>query len=116
MAQLLLLKSVQKKSAQVESAQNHSKISIICLQQCVSLPCRSLFFLVIINFAVHCVWNDWTIGECSVTCGEGTRTNIRTHNETSQFGGDECDGSTLAIENCKDQECPGKKYPKQSST
>ena len=57
---------------------------------------------------VNCVWDQWIIGDCSVTCGEGTRTNTRTQNETAQFGGDECDGSTSAIENCKEQECPGR--------
>ena len=76
----------------------------------------SLIISPIINFAVHCVWNVWKIGDCSVTCGEGTRVNTRTQNVTAQFGGNECDGSTSAIENCKDQECPGKKYPKQLST
>ena len=46
-----------------------------------------------------------------MTCGEGSRTNTRTQKVAAQFGGDECDGSTSAIENCKEQECPGRIFP-----
>ena len=28
--------------------------------------------------AIDCEWNDWQIGECSKTCGGGSRTNSRT--------------------------------------
>ena len=68
----------------------------------------------IINFAVHCVWNDWTMGDCSVTCGEGTRTNTRIPKVAAQFGGDECDGTSSSTEKCKDQECPGKNMQNSS--
>ena len=39
----LILKTVQKKSVQVEFAQNDSQLSIICLQLCVLLHYRFLF-------------------------------------------------------------------------
>merc|ERR1711936_783254 len=29
------------------------------------------------NPAVHCIWDEWILGECSTTCGAGTRTNTR---------------------------------------
>ena len=64
------------------------------------------------NYLVHCVWNDWTIGQCSVTCGNGTRTNTRTQKQPAQFGGDECIGSESAVVNCNDLECPGRIFPK----
>ena len=43
-----------------------------------------------------------------MTCGEGTRNSTRTHKVAAKFGGDECDGSTSAIKNCKEKECPGR--------
>ena len=105
-ARLLLLKTVKKKSAQVELLKTIPNLVSYAYKGAFYYVIE--FFRLIINFAVHCVWNDWTMGDCSVTCGEGTRTNTRTQNETAQFGGDECDGSTSAIENCKEQECPGR--------
>ena len=60
-----------------------------------------------IHYAVHCVWDDWKIGVCSVTCGEGVRNNTRTQKIAAQFGGDECDGATLSVENCIENTCPG---------
>ena len=61
----------------------------------------------LVHNAVHCVWNDWVIGVCSVTCGEGIRTNTRTQKEAAQFGGDECEGLASSTESCYDQDCPG---------
>ena len=61
----------------------------------------------LVHDAVHCVWNDWVIGDCSVTCGEGVRTNTRTQKEAAQFGGNECEGLASSTERCYDQDCPG---------
>ena len=47
-----------------------------------------------------------------MTCGEGVRNNTRIQKIAAQFGGDECDGFTSAIETCKEKECPGMIYPK----
>ena len=60
---------------------------------------------------VHCEWNDWVIGECSETCGGGSRTNTRTQKTAAEFGGDECDGPTSSTESCNVEECPGGVYP-----
>jgi len=62
-----------------------------------------------IEGAVDCVWSDWTIGECSQTCGEGKRTNTRTK-VLAQFGGKECEGEGSAVEDCNLPECPDPCY------
>jgi len=54
---------------------------------------------------VDCVWSEWTIGECSQTCGEGKRNNTRTK-VLAQFGGKECEGEGSAVEDCDLPECP----------
>ena len=56
---------------------------------------------------VHCEWNDWIIGDCSETCGGGSRTNTRTQKVSAEHGGDECNGPTSVDESCNVQECPG---------
>ena len=56
--------------------------------------------------AIHCVWNDWVQGECSKTCGTGTRTNHRTKLVDEEFGGT-CSGQPSEIEECFITECPG---------
>ena len=59
-----------------------------------------------IKLAIHCEWNDWILGECSQTCGTGTRTNTRTKSIVEEHGGT-CTGQTSEIESCNIQECPG---------
>ena len=58
-----------------------------------------------LKLAVDCEWNDWIVGECSKTCGDGTRTKDRTKNVTESNGGT-CPGEFFEIEACKTQECP----------
>merc|ERR1711981_622977 len=55
---------------------------------------------------VHCEWNDWTIGECSRSCGGGERTNTRDKKVSAEHGGDECEGLASITESCNVQECP----------
>ena len=57
--------------------------------------------------AIHCIWNDWIIGECSATCGTGTRINNRTKLVEEEHGGT-CTGKYTETEECKIKECPGK--------
>ena len=59
--------------------------------------------------AVDCQWNDWTIGTCSATCGDGTRTNTRTKKAFAAYGGEECNGPAYIQESCNIQACPGMK-------
>ena len=63
--------------------------------------------------AVDCEWNDWQVGECSVTCAGGSRTNSRTKNIEESDGTDEvgtCDGDATMVEDCNTQDCPRKYY------
>ena len=58
-------------------------------------------------FIVDCVWSEWTMGECSETCDEGTQTNQRTM-ALEQFGGVPCEGEESEVVPCKLEPCPGK--------
>ena len=55
---------------------------------------------------IHCEWNDWIIGDCTETCGGGSRTNTRTQKVSAAHGGEECKGATSIDESCNVQECP----------
>jgi len=57
------------------------------------------------NKPVNCEWNPWKLGECSVTCGEGKRTDTRTKKVVEKNGG-QCSGKSTRIEHCKPKECP----------
>ena len=63
-----------------------------------------LFYIVA---AVHCEWNDWQTGDCSLTCGGGTLTKTRTPKVDAEHGGENCTGHTEITESCNVQECPG---------
>ncbi|XP_060570518.1 thrombospondin-2-like isoform X1 [Ruditapes philippinarum] len=58
--------------------------------------------------AVNGQWSDWSAwGNCSVTCENGTRTRHRECTDPGpQFGGMNCTGDTLEIEECSSQPCP----------
>ena len=62
------------------------------------------------KIAVDCQWGEWKFGECSATCGNGTRTNTRTKLTEEQNGGT-CSGSTNETESCNVLNCPGKLCP-----
>ena len=47
------------------------------------------------------------MGECSTTCGAGTRTNTRVKLVEEANGGT-CDGEPTEIEECQAGECPSK--------
>ena len=59
------------------------------------------------NHKVNCEWGDWIIGDCSQTCGEGTRTNTRVPEIVAEHGGEECSGPSSIVESCQMQNCPG---------
>jgi len=60
-------------------------------------------------FAVHCEWNDWVYGECSDSCGTGTRTDTRNKLVIEAHGG-HCTGQPTKIEECNTTPCPSKKF------
>ncbi|XP_064613600.1 uncharacterized protein LOC135477432 [Liolophura sinensis] len=64
-----------------------------------------------------CGWSDWTSwGECSVTCGEGTKTRYRTPNNPAPTGnGAECEGPSSETVSCQRDECPAACFQGNSS-
>ena len=54
-----------------------------------------------------CQWGEWSINDCSVTCGLGTRTKTRTKKVSALYRGEQCDGPSAIEENCNTHECPG---------
>ena len=56
--------------------------------------------------AIHCEWDEWVNGDCSKTCGTGTRTNTRNKSVVEEHGGT-CSGEPIEFEECNTQECPG---------
>ena len=60
------------------------------------------------NFvSVNCEWGEWEIGSCSVECGGGKRTNLRSIKINAEHGGANCSGISMVTEICNTQECPG---------
>lgn len=70
------------------------------VEQCEMEPCP-----------IDCVWDEWSIGQCSETCGEGVRNNSRVKLVEEAFGGF-CNGSDIMIEACHEGECPPLSNPK----
>ncbi|XP_073488988.1 LOW QUALITY PROTEIN: SCO-spondin-like [Aquarana catesbeiana] len=58
---------------------------------------------------VDCGWSDWTSwSSCSRSCNVGTRRRYRSGtNPAAAFGGQDCEGSGVAIEFCSLQPCKG---------
>ena len=57
------------------------------------------------NHEVPCEWGDWIVGDCSQSCGGGTRTRTRAVKVSAQHGGEECNGPTSIDESCNVQNC-----------
>ena len=58
------------------------------------------------NFVVDCEWADWEIGECSVSCGGGSRINTRSKDVVENNSG-VCLGESSEEEECNSSGCPG---------
>ena len=54
----------------------------------------------------NCEWSEWNLGECSKSCGTGTRNNTRTK-LANERGRGTCNGMTTTVEACNTQSCPG---------
>ena len=69
---------------------------------------KILDHIIFINpfLAIHCEWDEWKIGECSRSCGTGTRMNNRTKLVEEAHGGT-CNGQSSEIVECNTQPCPG---------
>ena len=56
---------------------------------------------------VDCVWGQWTgWGSCSVTCGGGTQTSMRTIKKEAENGGNNCVGKSIRDQPCNTNGCP----------
>ena len=62
--------------------------------------------------SVDCRWSDWTLGTCSVTCGDGVRENHRFKEQEELYGGVPCEGVAFHTEPCINRVCPGKMITK----
>ena len=63
------------------------------------------------NFhSVHCEWDDWKEGDCSKTCGGGSRYDTRETKTDAVHGGNDCKGARIEEVSCNIQECPGKLF------
>ena len=63
-------------------------------------------FILFPILAIDCVWGEWTVGECSTTCGIGSRVSTRIKLVEEDNGGN-CSGRSTKTEECNVQECPG---------
>lgn len=64
-------------------------------------------FVPVIYDAINCVWGDWSHnGPCSVTCGTGNSTRIRSPLVVAQNGGVDCEGDPLQQGDCTMGDCP----------
>ena len=68
-----------------------------------------MLILIMSILKVHCKWDKWVTGECSKTCGTGTRTNTRDKSITEAYGGT-CTGQPTEIEECNPQKCPSRLF------
>ena len=61
------------------------------------------------KLTVDCVWSDWKLGDCSVTCGDGLREDHRFKQQEELYGGTPCEGDAKKTETCSAERlCPGK--------
>jgi hypothetical protein len=69
--------------------------------------CPILHFFLVNYDKVNSVWENWlNLGLCSVTCGDGTRSRLRSgDNPSPSNGGEHCQGSSVDNQNCKDEDC-----------
>ena len=65
--------------------------------------------MVLCILIVDCEWAEWGDWEtCSVTCGDGTKSRIRTKAQEALHGGTECPDSNSGSEACNLGPCPSK--------
>ena len=103
---MILLKCVKLKNVQVFIFINRFSVLQVCyFEKCWIVVIFCIYFF----YTVDCEWNPWVLGECSESCGKGTRIDTRTKNVTEAHGG-ECetvDTLDTITEDCNLQECPG---------
>ena len=59
----------------------------------------------------HCTWDDWVIGDCSVPCGGGARTNTKTSKPSAANGDVVCKKETISIDEARNvHPCTGTNF------
>ena len=77
-------------------------VSAVCKKNCYSL---NGFFLSSVN-GRWSAWSAW--GDCSLTCGNGSQTRMRTcTNPPPSAGGAACSGISSQSQSCNTRQCPG---------
>ena len=66
----------------------------------------SMHFILFLILAIDCVWGEWVAGQCSTTCGIGSRVSAR-EKLVEEANGGNCSGRSTKTEECTVQECPG---------
>ena len=64
---------------------------------------------------VDCIWDDWSWGRCSKTCGGGTQNATRTISQVAKHGGSNCTGLSTDTRACNPNACPGEWIKKKSA-
>ena len=59
----------------------------------------------LIYHIADCEWGEWSFGECSKTCGEGTRSKSRNETVSAICEGEECVGPASDVESCNELPC-----------
>ena len=61
------------------------------------------------SYLVDCKWSEFgSWSDCSVTCGEGTKSATRKILHIALNGGRDCEGDSTRVNPCNLGECPGK--------
>jgi len=55
---------------------------------------------------VHCVWKWGAWTSCTLTCGSGTQSRIRSIIVEAEYNGQQCPSSMLESQNCNPEPCP----------
>ena len=56
---------------------------------------------------IDCQWTSWTNwGQCSETCGHGSKTRTRGKAQDAMYGGEDCRGNETKVEKCHIKQCP----------
>ena len=71
----------------------------------ISASIRLLTFIDLVDCKLSPI--DWSITECSATCGEGIKTLKRKILQPALNGGKDCDGNLTITQKCDMEVCPG---------
>ena len=71
----------------------------------ISTSIRNVHFFDLVDCKLSPI--DWSLTECSATCGEGMKTLKRKVLQPALYGGNDCEGNLTITQKCKMDVCPG---------